>query len=116
MAVNVGDEVKRGQTLFIDRTNPGVQFVSPGAGKVAEVNRGAKRALISVVIELSEADKNGEDGISVDFENYKSGMSAQAASREEVKALLCESGLWTGLRVVRLVGWLRSMVRRRLSS
>ena len=98
MAVNVGDEVKRGQTLFIDRTNPGVQFVSPGAGKVAEVNRGAKRALISVVIELSEADKNGEDGISVDFENYKSGMSAQAASREEVKALLCESGLWTGLR------------------
>ena len=98
MAVNVGDDVKRGQPLFIDRTNPGVQFVAPGAGKVVEVNRGAKRALISVVIELSEADKADADGISVDFEHYKSGMSAKSASREDVKALLCESGLWTGLR------------------
>ena len=115
MAVNVGDEVKRGQTLFIDRTNPGVQFVSPAAGKVAEVNRGAKRALISVVIELSEADKNGEDGISVDFENYKSGMSAQAYPEKRSKPFSSQAcGLDYG--VVRLVGWLPSMVRRRLFS
>ena len=91
MAVNVGDDVKRGQPLFIDRTNPGVQFVAPGAGKVVEVNRGAKRALISVVIELSDADKSNSEGTSVDFESYKSGMNAKSASREDVKALLCLS-------------------------
>ena len=73
MAVNVGDDVKRGQPLFIDRTNPGVQFVAPGAGKVVEINRSAKRALISVVIELSEADKSNADGISADFENTRRG-------------------------------------------
>ena len=53
MAVKEGDDVALGQLLFEDKKTPGVRYTSPGSGKVAAVNRGAKRALQSVVIELS---------------------------------------------------------------
>ena len=52
MMVSEGDTVKLGQILFTDKKNPGVNFTSPGAGVVKSINRGAKRALQSVVIEL----------------------------------------------------------------
>lgn len=94
MMVEVGDAVKRGQKLFEDRKTPGVFFTSPGAGKVVGINRGAKRALISVVVELSDADKNGE---SVSFDHYKGG-DIDGLDRDAVVALLTESGLWTALR------------------
>ena len=53
MMVSEGDTVKLGQILFTDKKNPGVNFTSPGAGVVKSINRGAKRALQSVVIELT---------------------------------------------------------------
>ena len=59
MLVAEGDTVRRGQRLFEDRKNPGVFFTAPGAGTVTAVNRGDKRALISVVIELSESESKG---------------------------------------------------------
>ena len=59
MQVAEGDVVKRGQVLFEDRKAPGVLHTSPGAGKVVGVNRGAKRALQSVVIDLSESERSG---------------------------------------------------------
>ena len=52
MHVKVGDTVKRGQLLFEDRKTEGVLYTSPAAGTVAAINRGAHRALQSVVIEL----------------------------------------------------------------
>jgi len=56
MSVKVGDQVKLGQLLFTDKKTEGVKYTSPGCGKVVAVNRGARRALQSVVIEL-----NGDD-------------------------------------------------------
>jgi len=53
MAVNEGDQVKLGQVLFEDKKTPGVRFTAPGSGRVVAVNRGAKRVLQSVVVELS---------------------------------------------------------------
>ena len=52
MMVGVGDTVKLGQVLFADKKNPGVNFTSPGAGVVQSINRGSKRILQSVVVEL----------------------------------------------------------------
>ena len=49
MHVIVGDQVLRGQLLFEDRKTEGVRFTSPGAGTVTAINRGARRALRSVV-------------------------------------------------------------------
>jgi len=99
MLVNEGDDVKRGQRLFEDRKNPGVFFTAPGAGKVIAINRGERRALISVVIELTESEKKGEpqDSDFHSFESYQTG-GASSIDAEKLRALLIESGLWTTLR------------------
>ena len=52
MLVREGDRVKLGQPIFTDKKNPGFNFTSPGCGLVKAINRGAKRALQSVEIEL----------------------------------------------------------------
>lgn len=99
MAVTVGDIVKRGQLLFEDRKSDGVRFTSPAAGKVVAINRGARRALQSVVVELSQAEASGtpgDDELQV-FESY-TGDDPSKLTREQVQALLVESGLWTALR------------------
>jgi len=96
MFVKEGDSVKRGQPLFEDRKTPGVLYTAPGAGRVIGVHRGAKRALQSVVIHLNEDDRAGR-GEAVAFSSY-TGKDAGSLSRDEVVALLVESGLWTALR------------------
>ncbi len=89
LLVQVGDKVKKGQALFEDKKTPGVIFTAPAAGTVKEINRGEKRAFISVVINV-EGDEQ------VSFENYKS--KGTNVSAEEAKCLLVESGLWSALR------------------
>ncbi len=90
MAVSEGDAVKLGQTLFSDKKLPGVRYTSPGCGKVVEVNRGAKRAFQSVVVEL-----DGEEEES--FANYSTDQ-LPTLSRDQVVENLLNSGLWTSLR------------------
>ncbi len=90
MHVRVGDEVKKAQVLFEDKKNPGVKFTSPVSGKVVEVNRGAKRVLQSVVIEVA-----GEDQIT--FDKFEANQIA-SLDREAVRTQLIDSGLWTSLR------------------
>jgi len=99
MFVAVGDTVKRGQPLFEDKKSPGILYTSPGAGAVAAVNRGDKRALQSVVVDLSDAERAGNPAASeaVAFENY-TGKAVPGLGRDEVRALLIESGLWTSFR------------------
>lgn len=99
MAVKEGDAVKRGQLLFEDRKMPGVRFTSPGAGRVCAINRGARRALQSVVIELSESEVFGTT-TDEDFQEFRSftGQAPAELSRDEIVTLLAESGLWTALR------------------
>lgn len=97
MRVGPGDAVQRGQLLFEDRKQPGVRFTSPAAGTVAAVNRGAKRALISVVVRVDPSDRAGSSGAGAGFASY-TGRHPSALSREEVQALLVESGDWVALR------------------
>lgn len=90
MTVAVGDQVKLGQALFSDKRIPTVNFTSPGAGKIVEINRGARRILQSVVIEL-----NGDDEES--FERYDE-ADLGTLSAQQVMDNLLASGLWTALR------------------
>lgn len=90
MFVQVGDVVKLGQPLFEDKKNPGVKYTAPAAGTVVEINRGAKRVLQSVVIEVS-----GDD--SIDFGAHKAEELA-GLSREQVQQTLVDSGMWTAIR------------------
>ncbi len=97
MQVGPGDAVRRGQLLFEDRRQPGVRFTSPAAGTVAAVNRGAKRALISVVVRVDPSDQASAGGAGVGFASY-TGRHPSGLSREEVQALLVDSGDWVALR------------------
>ncbi len=96
MHVQVGDAVDRGQLLFEDKKTPGVRMTSPGSGKVAAINRGERRALQSVVIDLAADDRAGK-GRSVRFAAF-TGKHPAELSGTEVRDLLVESGLWTALR------------------
>jgi Na+-transporting NADH:ubiquinone oxidoreductase subunit A len=90
MMVNEGDKVKLGQPLFSDKKNPGCLFTAPGAGIVKAVNRGEKRALQSVVIELQGDEQETFTAVK---EADLVGLTA-----EQIKADLVKSGLWTTLR------------------
>jgi len=90
MAVKVGNTVKLGQLLFTDKKTSGVNYTSPANGKVIAINRGEKRALQSVVIEISGNEEET-------FTSYTEDKLA-SLSREEVKENLLASGLWPTLR------------------
>lgn len=90
MAVSEGDSVKKGQLLFEDKKTPGVRYTSPASGKVIGVHRGAKRALLSVIIEVADDEEER-------FEQHM-GTAPDQLSRQQVRDTLVESGLWTALR------------------
>ena len=91
MLVEEGDEVKLGQALFEDKKNPGVIFTSPAGGKVESINRGDRRALQSVVIEISQ------DEDSVEFKSFSINELTEANTSELRKQLIA-SGMWTSFR------------------
>jgi Na+-transporting NADH:ubiquinone oxidoreductase subunit A len=90
MHVKVGDRVKKGQVLFADKKNPGVKFTAQASGVVTEINRGEKRILQSVVIEIDGDEQET-------FTSYPAEQLASIA-REDVVNNLVNSGLWTALR------------------
>jgi Na+-transporting NADH:ubiquinone oxidoreductase subunit A len=96
MSIQVGDSVKRGQLLFEDRKTEGVRFTSPGAGTVAAIHRGARRALQSVVIQLT-AREGEEDAHHQPFLSF-TGKKVADLEPQAVRELLAESGLWTAIR------------------
>ncbi|MEW6755018.1 MAG: Na(+)-translocating NADH-quinone reductase subunit A [Candidatus Latescibacterota bacterium] len=85
MAVAEGDPVALGQALFVDRSLPGVVHTSPASGRVVAINRGPKRALLSVVVQV-------EGNAEVTF------PTPATLTREHVAEQLLASGLWVGLR------------------
>ena len=90
MLVSEGDQVKLGQPLFEDKKTPGVLFTAPGSGRVAAVNRGAKRVLQSVVIELS--------GDEEETFTQHADVPLDQLSGEQVEEKMLAAGVWTALR------------------
>ena len=91
MLVEEGDQVKLGQPLFEDKKNPGVLVTSPAGGKVEAINRGNRRVLQSIVIEV---DSN-EDF--VQFNSYTEDNLSNA-TKETIREQLISSGMWTAFR------------------
>lgn len=88
MLVQEGDEVQRGTPLFCHKDAPEAMMVAPLSGKVVAINRGARRVLQSVVIEVSDPNDKG-----LDFSGVGSADSAEGVTEK-----LCAAGLWTALR------------------
>lgn len=91
MLVKEGDRVKIGQPLFEDKKNNGVLFTSPGGGVIESVNRGDKRALQSVVIEIDESEEE-ESFVNIRTEDLSNHNSST------IRENLIKSGLWTSFR------------------
>ncbi|MFT7591587.1 MAG: Na+-transporting NADH:ubiquinone oxidoreductase subunit A [bacterium] len=83
LVVKAGEEVKAGDVLFHDKTNPDVKFTSPVSGEVAEVVRGERRAIQEIRV-LGDSDIK-----------YKSFNVPASLTADSVKEILLESGLWT---------------------
>ncbi|MDP5054037.1 MAG: NADH:ubiquinone reductase (Na(+)-transporting) subunit A, partial [Congregibacter sp.] len=90
MAVQVGDRVKVGQILFSCKKTEGVHYTAPASGLVSAINRGAKRVLQSVLIDVEGDDAEVFTAYSAD--------DARKLSSDTVREQLLNSGQWTALR------------------
>ncbi|WP_422377490.1 Na(+)-translocating NADH-quinone reductase subunit A [Roseibium sp.] len=88
LVVQEGDVVGVGAPVFFHKDTPDVMVTSPVSGRVKAVNRGARRVLISVEIEVDAGAAEP-----VDF----SGVG-DATTPEGLTERLCASGLWTSFR------------------
>jgi len=88
MLVQEGDEVRRGTPLFCHKDAPEAMMVAPLSGKVVAINRGARRVLQSVVVEVSDPNDTG-----VDFSDVGDADTAEGVTKK-----LCAAGLWTAFR------------------
>ena len=91
MLVEEGDSVTLGQPLFEDKKNPGVLITSPAGGKIEAINRGDRRALQSIVIEVETEEKAEQ------FNSF-SNEDLVSASSDSVRQQLISSGMWTAFR------------------
>ncbi|WP_299679308.1 Na(+)-translocating NADH-quinone reductase subunit A [uncultured Dokdonia sp.] len=83
MVVKEGAKLQVGDELFFSKSQEQIRFVSPVAGTLVEIKRGARRVITDLVI---EADYSGG---SRDF-----GKLSASASPEAIKEKLLSSGLW----------------------
>lgn len=83
-----GDVVGVGAPILHNKDLPEVQIVSPVAGRVKAINRGARRKLVSIEIEV---DAGAADP--VDFSKV-----GDASTAEGLAERLCAAGLWTSFR------------------
>ncbi|PIE14541.1 MAG: NADH:ubiquinone reductase (Na(+)-transporting) subunit A [Rhodobacterales bacterium] len=83
-----GDTVAPGTPVLINKALPEVNVVSPVAGTVKAINRGARRKLVSIEIEVSDGAADP-----VDFSG-----TGDVATVEGLVERLCAAGLWTAFR------------------
>ncbi|RYH09762.1 Na(+)-translocating NADH-quinone reductase subunit A [Tropicimonas sp. IMCC6043] len=88
MLVSEGDSVQRGQPLYCHKDSPEVLFTAPATGRIRAINRGARRVLQSVVIDIDDITEEG-----MDFGPLPDGADADTIA-EKIK----KSGLWTAFR------------------
>ena len=84
VVAKVGDKVKAGSALMIDKNHPEIKFVSPVSGEVTAVNRGEKRKVLSIVVR-----PDGE----MAYEDFGK-KSVASLKGEEVKEALLNAGMW----------------------
>ncbi|MDO4755249.1 MAG: Na(+)-translocating NADH-quinone reductase subunit A [Parabacteroides sp.] len=80
----VGDKVKAGSVLMVDKNRPEIKFVSPVSGEVTAVNRGEKRKVLSIVVK-PEAQ--------IEYEDFGK-KNVASLKGEEVKEAILNAGLW----------------------
>lgn len=88
LKVKVDDTVKAGQALFFSKSHPEMLFVSPIGGKVTGIERGAKRRILNITIQVDR------QAGAVDFGK----KDVDKLSADEIKGSLLEAGVWSVIR------------------
>ena len=88
LAVKVGDTVKAGTALFYEKNHADMLFASPVSGVITEIERGAKRRILNIVI---KADSSNQ------YEDFGPKKIASLSS-EEVKRSILDAGIWFLIR------------------
>ena len=81
-----GRPVKAGEALLRDRHRPDIVFTAPISGTLGSINRGARRALVSVTV----IGDDGDDAVEFHVPDEP--------GERQIRRLMLESGLWTSLR------------------
>jgi Na+-transporting NADH:ubiquinone oxidoreductase subunit A len=84
MLVKQGAEIKAGEPIFYNKNVEEMLFVSPVSGELVEIERGARRKILTVKI---LADKTQETL------SHKA-ISLESATKQDVKAFLLKGGCW----------------------
>ena len=88
LAVQEGDIIAAGAPVLFDKDMPQVQVTAPASGRVRAINRGARRVLVSVEIDVDSSAAEPVDFASVGDDSTVEGVTQR----------LCASGLWTSFR------------------
>ena len=88
LSVKPGHKVKAGDALFYDKYHPEILYTAPLGGEVKSVNRGERRKILEVVVEV---DKDAGEAA------FKKG-DPKKLSADEIKEQLLKSGLWPFIR------------------
>jgi Na+-transporting NADH:ubiquinone oxidoreductase subunit A len=84
MLVKEGAEVKAGEALFYNKNCEEMMFVSPVGGELIEINRGARRRILSIKILADKTQSDKDHGT----------LDVTKASVQEIKGYLLKSGCW----------------------
>lgn len=81
-----GDEVQAGAALMRDARRPAIQFVAPVAGRIASIERGTRRKLNSLQIDVDE---------SIGVVRYQ---PPETLDKDSLREFMLASGAWSSLR------------------
>lgn len=84
VVAKVGDKVKAGSVLIIDKNRPEIKFVSPVSGEVTAVNRGEKRKLLSIVV---------TPDAQIEYEEFGK-KNVASLNAEAIKESILQAGIW----------------------
>lgn len=88
LAVEEGDVVGAGAPIMYHKDTPEVLITSPVSGRIKAINRGYRRALISVEVEVDDSAAEPVNFSKVGDDDTSDGIAAKLAA----------SGLWTSFR------------------
>jgi len=91
LKIKVDDKVKVGSTLFEDKRNPDLKFLSPGSGKVVQINFGHRRVIKEIVIKLDSEEEYEE------IESVSENL-LEHIEREKLVKKIMTGGLWPFIR------------------
>ncbi|UCD90550.1 MAG: 4Fe-4S dicluster domain-containing protein [Desulfobacterales bacterium] len=87
LKIKVGDRVKIGSTVFEDKRNPDIKFVSPGGGEITDIHFGPRRIIKKIVVKL-DREEAFEDFSALDE------TEIEIVEKFELIKAIMSAGLW----------------------